>query len=847
MEPDVGLGVDSGDGMGTTVRANTGGTTGWDETEARVNGNRNPGTPGDDRARSSLRKEKGGEDDGEEEGEEEKEKNQTQWQPSPPPQGPHPPSAVAPDPPASAFALTAASTVPITLSSSPGFALASPQEALKNPATTPPANPREHELNQVRRRFRGVREWREPVAAFSTPPLRGEDHGGGGVCSQDGHDRYDGSGNKATVLSFRLQPSDPDVRTDGEVKRLLGGGRGGGSGGHGQGRGGFGLECVLRVPAGYRGIACGGGDNDGSTTNIKTDADVLPSLQITNAALDRAARQALEDRFLAAVAPISIPAAGPRAREAGGNGRANLRANSNTLLRALNLLDHGLRDVLLTGTGAGAGAGASAGGDEHQPLLLSSQQRPKEAGQRQRRSKQQPTKKQQQQQQQKQRQRNQTEGNARTGAPRNPRRQTSGEGAVRGTPLTTPPFTVNAPDTAHTTMQHTEKPLPLASGPSHPSSPDPRRRQREITQLKARFRLNPLFSASADDTALTVPVTVSPLPSGSPATSLRTVRRVHLLVPPVYPGEPCGVCFDADPAGGGNGGEDRGLEEAAAWTEAGFAAHAEANRAMSLLAQVNFLAARMHGLAVAGRQMKEKEEADKARSGGAGTGEMPDRNVNTATQVSDQRTYAENGASAEAGVQYTDADADADAWAAETGKDGSKDTVADRPHLHIIPRPPEWTVGQDDDSSTDYTNSEASSAELDEDASDDDDDDDDSDRGGVSIPSLPPPLPPPTAGRRVALSFPGMQLDGIELLVLSRLALVVRCERCKTAVDVGGLQIVDRGGAGAAGEREGTAAQPQPSQAPVQAKTQPSRQSRTCEKCGNYMRVGMSEVSMCRR
>ncbi|KAK4461597.1 hypothetical protein QBC42DRAFT_338943 [Cladorrhinum samala] len=99
-----------------------------------------------------------------------------------------------------------------------------------------------------------------------------------------------------------------------------------------------------------------------------------------------------------------------------------------------------------------------------------------------------------------------------------------------------------------------------------------------------------------------------------------------------------------------------------------------------------------------------------------------------------------------------------------------------RGHVHVIPRPPEWgnSDGSDDSDSSDY------------------DDEDDEEEGGADLGSEPQeepsPLPTQTAEKGTALSFPSIELHGIELLQVSILALSVKCDRCKTLNDVTGLK-----------------------------------------------------------
>jgi phage FluMu protein Com len=93
-------------------------------------------------------------------------------------------------------------------------------------------------------------------------------------------------------------------------------------------------------------------------------------------------------------------------------------------------------------------------------------------------------------------------------------------------------------------------------------------------------------------------------------------------------------------------------------------------------------------------------------------------------------------------------------------------------HVHVIPRPPEWAFDDDTDSSED-----------------DSYDDDDEDGGAAVEPDHSgPSLPTQTPERGTAMSFPSIELHGIELLQVSILNLNVKCDRCKTLNEITGLK-----------------------------------------------------------
>lgn len=101
-------------------------------------------------------------------------------------------------------------------------------------------------------------------------------------------------------------------------------------------------------------------------------------------------------------------------------------------------------------------------------------------------------------------------------------------------------------------------------------------------------------------------------------------------------------------------------------------------------------------------------------------------------------------------------------------------TVENKGNVQVIPRPPEWYTDVDEDES-DYESTE----------SEDED-------GGATLSSKPAPsssiVASPPEEKGVSMSFPQIELHGIELLQVTSLALSVKCQRCKTKNDIGGLQ-----------------------------------------------------------
>jgi hypothetical protein len=102
----------------------------------------------------------------------------------------------------------------------------------------------------------------------------------------------------------------------------------------------------------------------------------------------------------------------------------------------------------------------------------------------------------------------------------------------------------------------------------------------------------------------------------------------------------------------------------------------------------------------------------------------------------------------------------------------------DRSHIVTIARPPEWSLGGEDESDSSDSPSEE----------DGESDNEHSTEKGVGEENLPRPTNVTNQERGIMVSFPHLELHGIELLELAVLNITVKCERCKDVKDVKGLQ-----------------------------------------------------------
>ena len=101
----------------------------------------------------------------------------------------------------------------------------------------------------------------------------------------------------------------------------------------------------------------------------------------------------------------------------------------------------------------------------------------------------------------------------------------------------------------------------------------------------------------------------------------------------------------------------------------------------------------------------------------------------------------------------------------------------DRSHIKVIPRPPEW-----------FGNNEADDESSDSEYSDSYDSGDEDEDGGAALEAVPERQSKDGPERGISLSFPSLELYGIELLELASLSIAIKCERCKDIMDINNLR-----------------------------------------------------------
>nr|POE49073.1 hypothetical protein CFP56_32224 [Quercus suber] len=241
-------------------------------------------------------------------------------------------------------------------------------------------------------------------------------------------------------------------------------------------------------------------------------------------------------------------------------------------------------------------------------------------------------------------------------------------------------------------------------------------------QLEARFNRLPRFAKSNDGATFTLPFD-SPKKSSWPS-ALRDLQTFQVHVPEEYPLAPAALLLDSESS------EARAVEKA-------YEEQALKTGGATITSQINYLLQHV-GEMVAARPNPLIAPAETTVSLPEHMTNEPDRDVlepTTTAQVLDQ----------------------------------------DRPHIQVIPRPPEWDQ-QDDDSEHAGSSSEYDTYEDSEDDREHDEHDQDA-QANVTNSSSP-------AEKGVLLSFPHLELHGIELLELVSLDITIKCERCKDTMDV---------------------------------------------------------------
>ncbi|KAI5778368.1 hypothetical protein EDC01DRAFT_622743, partial [Geopyxis carbonaria] len=252
------------------------------------------------------------------------------------------------------------------------------------------------------------------------------------------------------------------------------------------------------------------------------------------------------------------------------------------------------------------------------------------------------------------------------------------------------------------------------------------RRSREVRQLEARMKPSPVFSAFADGCTFVLPL--DPPNRHLLPVSLQPIKSVRMVVPLNYNMKPAYIEFPGFP----NDIQERVGRE--------FERYLTRTPKVTLTAAVNVLRCKLSQWAIEEKETPVSYEA-------------VDGSINT---TSEERQNV-----LPVGKQVANLDEDS------------------KSHIHVIPRPPEWSQLLDNN---DYSGGESNSEDLDgdEDSEIEFDDTSGENSGKLNGSSF--------AEKGTSLTCPGTQMLGISLLEVSSLNLIVKCARCKMEMGIDNLK-----------------------------------------------------------
>jgi hypothetical protein len=256
-----------------------------------------------------------------------------------------------------------------------------------------------------------------------------------------------------------------------------------------------------------------------------------------------------------------------------------------------------------------------------------------------------------------------------------------------------------------------------------------KRREAETRQLEARMSRLSLYNKTGDGIAFTVPI--DPRKRAELPVTLQAVKAVQLFVPHLYPLQPCRIQLEGVSS------------EESKPVQIGFEQKAVEQKEMTLMGYINYLAQNMHVLAKTVVEAKESLAS-------------PPALLQPSAEVAGDPDIK--------------------------GKSIAGEQDGERSHIQYITRPPEWTI---------IDRNDASDSESDDDFSYDSGDESSETEGGVEVKhdgDQQAQAPAQNAERGTAISFPFIELYGIELLEVVTLNITVKCDRCKEVTEIKGLK-----------------------------------------------------------
>ena len=255
------------------------------------------------------------------------------------------------------------------------------------------------------------------------------------------------------------------------------------------------------------------------------------------------------------------------------------------------------------------------------------------------------------------------------------------------------------------------------------------KRQADVRQLEARMSRVPGFSKNSDGTTFNIPIHIAQ-PAKLPV-NLQPLKEVTLLVPKLYNLEQCTVLLK-----GVGGSEAENVHMA-------FVANVREKQDMTLMAHVNYLTQNISTMATEIKKSVPSVKAD----------------IETQQAIVDQPQPSP---------------------VANEELETRKGVVdEERPHIHFVPRPPEWD-NHDSDNDTDESSYYSHVYQSEE----ENDGEDEFAQGGASLPSAMST----SADKGVHLSFPNLESHNVELLTIDSLSLSVKCLRCKTPSEISNIK-----------------------------------------------------------
>lgn len=257
------------------------------------------------------------------------------------------------------------------------------------------------------------------------------------------------------------------------------------------------------------------------------------------------------------------------------------------------------------------------------------------------------------------------------------------------------------------------------------------KREIDIRQLEARLGRTPLFAKLSDGNSYAIPV--EPRKRNELPPALQSIKAVRLVVPSNYNLEPCRIEIP-----------DSGGDDAAALA-AVFEQRAKQNSELSLVTHMNSLSQNMHNMAAEGLAQRNPIS-------------IPTIPGPLHPEAEIEAQPDPNNKTGEISIPVPSGE-------------------SQRSHIVSIPRPPEWSTPApttEDDGESDSEASYGSNEENDT----EDEAEEAVEEGNKHIAENAAPE------RGVLLSFPHLELHGIELLELVSASFTIKCSRCKEVMDV---------------------------------------------------------------